>query len=63
MDLFALQPHVYWRACIANLIKLLVATTIYIASNVRLFINWAQQDDSSDKTLGGGGGVPGLNLD
>jgi hypothetical protein len=37
MDLFTLQSHVYWRAFIANLTKLLTATTIYIASNGRLF--------------------------
>ena len=37
VDLFTLQRHIYWREIIAQLIKLLIATTIYIASKGRLF--------------------------
>jgi len=37
MDLFTLKPNVYWREFVANLIKVLIATTIYISSKGRLF--------------------------
>jgi len=53
MDLFTLQSHVYWRAFIANLMKLLRATTIYIAWNGRLFNELDTARRLSGKTLDG----------
>jgi hypothetical protein len=51
VDLLTLQSHDYWCAFIANLIKLLIATTIYVASNGRSFNELDTARWLSGKTL------------